>query len=84
MRFLNAEKVGILISIKPGQNNLNKAFMFKKKLKKKSYLFICNNVNTSEFENFPEIQSWINTACPRLDVNDARIVNIRDVGKNTI
>jgi len=79
LKFLNAKKVGILISTKPGQDNLNKAFMLKKKLKKESYLFICNNVNTPEFENFPEIQSWINTACPRLDMNDTRIVNFKDI-----
>ncbi|MCK4553158.1 diphthamide synthesis protein [Candidatus Pacearchaeota archaeon] len=42
---------------------------------KKSYLFISNNINTSEFENFG-LDSWVNTACPRLDMEDNRIVNI--------
>ena len=31
--------------------------------------------NTSEFENFNTINSWINTACSRLDMNDSRIIN---------
>lgn len=80
MKFLNSNKVGILISSKPGQQNLKRAINIKKNLKtKSSYLFICNNINTSEFENFPEIQSWVNTACRRLDMNDARIVNIGEV-----
>jgi len=75
LKFLNANKVGILISTKLGQQNLKQAINIKKKLKeKKSYLFITNNINTSEFENF-EIDSWINTACLRMDMNDSRIIN---------
>jgi len=77
LKFLQADKVGILISTKPGQQNLKKALSLKKKLKEKqSYLFISNNINTSEFENFPEIQSWVNTACPRMDMNNSKIINI--------
>ncbi len=78
LKFLNSDKIGILISTKPGQENLKKALEFKKHAKKKSYLFICNNINKSEFENFPEIQCWINTACPRLDF-DLKVINIGDL-----
>jgi len=69
-RFLNSESVGILVSTKPGQQNLKRALSLKKKLtgkNKKSYLFICNNINPEGFENFPSIDSWVNTACPRMD-----------------
>jgi 2-(3-amino-3-carboxypropyl)histidine synthase len=77
MKFLNAEKVGILISTKPGQENLKKALSLK--LKNKSlYLFISNEINTKEFENFPEIQSWVNTACPRLDFDNS-VINLSDL-----
>ena len=80
VNFLNSNKAGILISTKPGQENLKKAIEIKNKLKikykdKKSYLFISNNININEFENFSDIQSWINTACPRLDMNSNKIVN---------
>ncbi len=75
IRFLNADKVGILISTKPGQQNLQKALNIKNKLKnKKSYLFIGNNINADEFENFG-LNSWINTGCPRLDM-DGSIINV--------
>ncbi len=78
MRFLNAEKVGILISTKPGQENLKKALSLRTKLKdKKSYLFINNNIDLKEFENFG-IDSWVNTACPRLDF-DSSVINIDDL-----
>lgn len=80
LKFLHADKIGILISTKPGQSNLKKALDFKKQSKKKSYLFISNEINTSEFENF-QIDSWVNTACPRLDMNNSSIVNIEKIKK---
>lgn len=77
VNFLNSKKAGILISTKPGQENLKSALELKNKLKDKEvYLFLGNNIDTKEFENFPEVQSWINTACPRLDMNSNKIVNI--------
>jgi 2-(3-amino-3-carboxypropyl)histidine synthase len=79
LRFLNAEKVGIIVSTKPGQENLKKAILAKDKLKdKKSYLFISNNIAIGEFENFPDIKSWVNTACPRMDF-DSSIFNLGDL-----
>lgn len=76
VKFLNANNMGILVSTKPGQQNLKKAIDFQHKSKKNSYLFLSNNINSTEFENFPTIQSWVNTACRRLDMNEGAIVNI--------
>jgi 2-(3-amino-3-carboxypropyl)histidine synthase len=76
MKFLNAEKIGILISTKPGQENLKKALSLKLK-NKKSYLFLSNNIDIREFENFG-INSWVNTACPRLDF-DSSVINLRNL-----
>jgi len=79
MRFLSAQKIGILISTKPGQENLKEAIAIKNKFKDKdSYLFMSNEITPKEFENFPEIQSWINTACPRLDF-DSSFININSI-----
>jgi len=76
LKFLNADKIGILVSTKPGQQNLKKALELKRELKdKRAYLFITNTINVNEFENFG-LDSWVNTACPRLDMEDVRIVNI--------
>jgi len=74
VKFLNSEKIGVLVSTKPGQQNLKKALNFKKKSKKQAYLFISNDINTNEFENFT-LDCWVNTACPRLDM-DSSIINI--------
>ncbi|MAG78918.1 hypothetical protein CMI40_00905 [Candidatus Pacearchaeota archaeon] len=79
VKFLNAEKIGIIVSSKPGQQKLKRALNFKKKLKNKnSYLFISNNINIEEFENF-KIDSWVNTACPRLDMNSSSIMDLNKI-----
>lgn len=78
VNFLNSEKIGILISTKPGQENLKKAIYLKSVLKNKnSYLFISNEINIGEFENFG-IKSWVNTACPRMDF-DSSVININSL-----
>jgi len=77
VKFLNANNIGILISTKPGQENLKRALNLKKKLKKNSYLFISNAINISEFENFA-LDAWINTACPRIDM-DSSVININRI-----
>ncbi len=79
LKFLHADKIGILVSTKSGQQNLKKAIDFKKKTKeKKSYLFISNDIDTREFENFG-LNSWVNTACPRLDMNDSSVINVNRI-----
>ena len=76
LKFLNAEKIGVLISTKPGQENLKKSLTLKLK-NKIPYFFLSNNINNKEFENFG-INSWINTACPRLDFDNS-IINLQDL-----
>lgn len=74
LKFLNAENIGVIVSTKPSQQNLQRALNLKHKLKKNSYLFISNTINVSEFENFG-LDVWVNTACPRLDM-DTNVINI--------
>ncbi|MFH1592417.1 MAG: diphthamide synthesis protein [Candidatus Woesearchaeota archaeon] len=77
MKYMAAKKVGILVCDKPGQNLFNEAVKLQKKLKKESYLFICSDVDVNEFENFPDIDMWINTACPRIE--HRKLINMRDL-----
>lgn len=75
VNFLNSPFVGVLISTKPGQQRLRNALNLKKKFKDKElYFFISNDINLNEIENFG-LDSWINTACPRLDM-DSKVINI--------
>lgn len=75
-KFYSAKTYGILVSTKPGQNNIKKAEELRKKLKN-SYIFICNNINENEFENFRNIDIWINTACVRIEGKN--IINLEDL-----
>jgi len=68
-RFIHGRKMGLLISIKPGQNSIKTALILKKKLEKENkevFLFITDNINLQETENFPFVDCWVNTACPRI------------------
>jgi diphthamide biosynthesis enzyme Dph1/Dph2-like protein len=80
-KLIMARKVGILVTTKPGQNKSNLAQKLKKQLEKhnkQAYIFISNNINLQELENF-KIQSWINTACPGLTYDHPNILNILDL-----
>jgi diphthamide biosynthesis enzyme Dph1/Dph2-like protein len=82
-KFVLANKLGILISTKPGQENSKKAEQLKERItkkypKKSVYFFVSNNINVNEFENF-DIDFWINSACPGLTNDTQKIANIDDI-----
>jgi len=84
--FLSAEKIGIFVTLKSGQQYLALAETLKKKLKgqgKKAFIFIEGTLNFAEFENFPFVDCWVNSACPRIGTDDILniekpLINIRD------
>jgi diphthamide biosynthesis enzyme Dph1/Dph2-like protein len=79
IKFLSSEKIGVLVSTKPGQQNLIKALKLKEKIKQKQlYFFLGDYLFVQELENF-ELNSWINTACPRLDMDSTSIINVEDL-----
>jgi len=81
MKFLKADKIGILVSTKPGQERLKDAINLKKKLKnknKKPFIFISNNIDINQFENF-NIDSWVNTACSGIAMDNPNIINVDDL-----
>jgi diphthamide biosynthesis enzyme Dph1/Dph2-like protein len=80
-KFLLSESIALILSTKHGQHHeqISKIKTKIEKLNKKVYIFECNNINTQEFENFPQIELWINTACFGLARDDPRIVNLQDI-----
>ncbi len=84
-RFLSSENVGVIISLKPGQEQMKKAFAAQKKFPdKRFYYFIDDRISFDQLENFPFIDVWLNTACPRIALDDSGmfrkgVVNLRDV-----
>ena len=86
MKFLEATEIGILVSLKPGQNNFRKAVELKKQLKEKNcYIFAFDTLDFSQVENFPFIQCWVNTACNRIlddyDKFPKPLVDLSDIEK---
>lgn len=72
-RLKNAKNVGIISCLKPGQENIKSAELIKKKMEslgKNAFLFIAETINPDEFMNFPKIDILINTACPRIGMDD--------------
>ncbi len=83
IKFLSSKEIGILVSTKPGQKKLKKAMELKKKLKDKNcYIFMADTINPAEFENFPFIECWINTACPRFADEKKGVINYELVEKS--
>jgi len=77
LKFLNAKKIGILVSTKPGQYNLEKALALQIKLEKPSYILLANNFKENELENYKDIDVFINTACPRINFDN--VINLMEL-----
>ncbi|KON31048.1 hypothetical protein AC477_04480 [miscellaneous Crenarchaeota group-1 archaeon SG8-32-1] len=66
---------GVLVSLKPGQMKLKEAIGIKEKLEKielKVSLLALREVTPSALMQFPLIDAFVNTACPRLSLDDSR------------
>ena len=80
-KFLLSDTIGLIQSSKPGQKNtaINTIKEKIEKLNKEVFVFECDNIDTKEFENFPQIKIWVNTACFGLARDDTRIINLTDI-----
>jgi 2-(3-amino-3-carboxypropyl)histidine synthase len=69
-----AESFGVLISLKSGQMKLGEAIKIKEKLEQKgltTILLALREVTSSALMQFPSLDVFVNTACPRLSLDDA-------------
>lgn len=80
-KFLLSSQVGLILSTKHGQHHkqINTIKKQIEKLDKKVYIFEANNINTSEFENYPQIPIFVNTACYGLARDSSKIINLQDI-----
>jgi len=70
----NAKTFGVLISLKPGQQHLEAAFKVKEtaeKLGKTACLFAIREIQPDVLIEFPTVDAFVNTACPRIALDDA-------------
>ena len=84
VKFLSKSVVGVIVTIKPGQEQFRPALALEEKFPdKKFHYFIDNNVSFDQLENFNFIDTWINTSCPRVGFDDQEkfqkgVVNLND------
>lgn len=79
MKFHSSKEIGVIITTKPGQNNLEKARKLKDKFPDKNFYFILfDNIDYSQLENFNFVECWVNTACPRIE-EDVRVLNLEEI-----
>ncbi|MEK6923154.1 MAG: diphthamide synthesis protein [Nanoarchaeota archaeon] len=66
----DARVIGLLVTTKLGQNEMQGYVSeVKKKLEgmgKEVYVFITELINPYDLSQFPQIEAWVNTACPRI------------------
>jgi diphthamide biosynthesis enzyme Dph1/Dph2-like protein len=77
LRFLDSENIGVYVTTKHGQEQ----YKFSKKIKdkfpnKNFYFFVSETLNIQSMEDFSFIDLWINTACPRIALEDSSELNI--------
>ena len=85
--FMTAKNVGVVVTVKPGQQQ----FKVSRKLRetypdKNIYYFAENTLDFTHLEDFPFIDVWINSACPRIGFDDAahmpvNMINVTDALK---
>ncbi|MBS3172455.1 diphthamide synthesis protein [Candidatus Woesearchaeota archaeon] len=81
-KYLMADRIGVLVSTKPGQNALKAALKFAKTCGKEAYVFMADEIDINGLENFNDIKIWVNTACPRIESNN--IISLKDVMGNSL
>lgn len=82
-KFHNSSVIGVLLSTKKGQSGVQGGLgrvqeIEKKHPGKKFYYFLCDTLDFSELENFPFVECWLNTMCPRM-MDDLKVLNIEDL-----
>ena len=69
-----AENFGVLIGLKSGQEKFDEALQIKEKLERKekrATLLALREITPEALMQFPTIDTFVNTACPRISLDDA-------------
>lgn len=69
-----AKIFGVLVSLKPGQQHLEEALKIKlaiEKMEKTACIFAVREIQPDVFLEFPSVEAYVNTACPRISMDEA-------------
>jgi len=68
----NANTFGVIIGLKPGQKRIDKALKIKDLAQKHgdaAYLFAAEEIAPETLLEFPSVDAYVNTACPRISLD---------------
>lgn len=82
-KFLQAKNIGVLMTKKSGQSQvqatIGRILVLEDQFQEKRfYFFLSDTFDFNEIENFPFIDAWLNTMCPRIE-EDIRVLNFEDL-----
>jgi 2-(3-amino-3-carboxypropyl)histidine synthase len=69
-----AKKFGVFVGLKPGQKHLDTALRLKQeaeKAGKAAYLLVAREITPETLLEFPSIDAYVNTACPRISLDSS-------------
>jgi len=67
-----AKTFAVLVGLKPGQKRLEEALTMREKLEKAgkdAYIFAIREITPEMVMNFPTVDAFVNTACPRISLD---------------
>jgi len=68
-----AKTFAVLVGLKPGQKRLEEALIIRDKLEnagKDAYMFAVREITPEVVMNFPTVDAYVNTACPRVSLDE--------------
>ncbi|MCI4434661.1 MAG: diphthamide biosynthesis enzyme Dph2 [Thermoplasmata archaeon] len=80
-KAMNAKNIGIIVSKKIGQKRFNLAKFLKEKIEgsgRKASIIMMDEITPQKLANFP-FDIYVNTACPRISLDDAEIYDFKIV-----
>ncbi len=70
-KFYASKNIGVLVTLKPGQEQMNAALDLKHKYPGKNmYILVFDDLNWNSLEDFPFVECFVNTMCPRIAYDD--------------
>jgi len=72
-KLISSSKIGILLSLKSGQRNVNLAQILKEKLEsqgKRCVVIAGRELTGLNLNSFTDVDLFVNTACPRIALDD--------------
>ena len=86
-KFVASYEIGVLLTTKPGQCQAKKAWALEEKYPdKRFYFLVADTFDFSDLENYPFIECFVNSACPRIGYDDSikfrkPVVNIDELSE---